>query len=544
VGSLIKAVSDRYDVIIAGAGIAGLYTALNLDKTYNVLVLSKEEVNVCNSALAQGGVAAVLDTQNDCSEQHAADTLKAGGYENDLTALDVLVNEGAENVLNLSAMGAVFDMNEEGNFCLALEGGHSRRRIAHSKDSTGKEIVRALYEKVKLQSNITLLENAHLIELENVQGMFYCGVFADGGYKTFSAPVTVLATGGIGRVYSRTTNSKTATGDGIYFAHKLGAEIKNISYIQFHPTALCTDDNGGGQSPSSCDLPLSGHPDSLSDTLSQVSFNSSDLPLYGQDTEYESCFLLSEALRGEGAVLLNCNKQPFMQIYEPERKDLAPRDVVSGCIIKEERKTGSKNFCLDISFKESDFIRARFPMIYGKLLEKGFDLTKEPIPVYPCQHYLMGGIAVNTYGETNIPNLYAVGECSCTGVHGNNRLASNSLLEAIVFPRRAAKKIMQGGFPNSSPASALYRGRLSEENFPPAPFKYFNSRGIIKKVQNIMQKAFFVEVNKPCCKEGLREITAIRNELERGNYKPSPELTETKAISAIAELILGELLNE
>jgi L-aspartate oxidase len=488
-----KGATWRYfDVIIAGAGIAGLYAALNISESKRVLVLAKEATYVCNSALAQGGVAAVLDEQNDCTEQHAADTLRAGGYENDLAALDALVNEGAENVMNLLSLGAVFDTDEDGKLCLALEGGHSRRRIAHSKDSTGKEITSALYSQVCRKSNITLLENAYLLELSR-DGLFSFLVFMNktAEYKTFFSPAAVLATGGIGRVYGRTTNSKTAAGDGIYLAHKLGAKISNIHYIQFHPTALSTNE--------------------------------------------DNCFLLSEALRGEGAVLLNCDKQPFMRNYEPERGDLAPRDVVSGCIMKEERRTGSKNFYLDISFKNSDFIKSEFPMIYAKLLEKGFDLTKEPVPVYPCQHYLMGGIAVNTYGETDIPGLYAVGECSCTGVHGRNRLASNSLLEALVFPKRVAQRI------NSS--DATYRDYKIPSAKPVLGTEYFdNTEKIISRIQKIMQSAFFAEVNKPACEAGLRETEAIRAEIELPKFRLVPEFAEAKAIACVAYLILSELL--
>ncbi|MBR4305803.1 MAG: FAD-binding protein, partial [Ruminiclostridium sp.] len=388
----------EYDVVIVGSGVSGLYAALNLDSSMKILLLSKKELTLCNSALAQGGVAAVMDEKNDDYELHIKDTLIAGGYKNDIDNLRILVEQGPKDVKNLLNYGVEFDRREDGSIHLTLEGGHCRNRIAHHKDSTGYEIVTSLIENVKKLPNVTILENAHLLGLSKQEEDFLADVLYKGEHTYYTTKAMILATGGIGRVYEFTTNSAIATGDGIQFAYNLGAEIKHLNYVQFHPTAYA-------------------------------------------DRENRECFLVSEAVRGEGAYLLNCHKERFMHKYEPERKELAPRDVVSKCILKEQKETGSDNFYLDISYKDSEFIKNRFPMIYKKVLEKGYDMTKEPIPIYPCQHYLMGGIGVNGNGATGVKGLYAAGECAHTGVHGINRLASNSLLEALVFSRLIAEDI-------------------------------------------------------------------------------------------------------
>ena len=293
--------------------------------------------------------------------------------------------------------GVDFDRTPDGELHRTLEGGHSRHRIFHHKDATGAEILDKLLKKVKTLPNVTILEHAMMTGMQKTDTGFSVNVMQGGSCTVYSSHFMILATGGIGRVYRFTTNSKIATGDGIAFAYENGAEIRNLHLIQFHPTA----------------------------------FN---------DHHTRECFLISEAVRGEGAYLLNCNKERFMDRYD-ERLELAPRDVVSHAIILESRRTHSDNFYLDISYKDSEFIKNRFPMIYEKVLEQGYDMTKEPIPIFPCQHYLMGGIQVDDNSETTAPNLYAAGECSHTGVHGNNRLASNSLLEALVFSRQAALDI-------------------------------------------------------------------------------------------------------
>ena len=487
----------RFDVMIVGTGISGIYAALNLDPKLSILMLSKRELTLCNSALAQGGVAAVMDNTNDDFELHIKDTLIAGHYKNNLDNVRILVEQGPKDVQGLmDNYGVEFDRNADGTIDLTREGGHSRRRIAHHKDSTGYEIETSLIERVQQLTNVSVENNSVLCRLErDDSGMFFADVLCkneDGStlHKYFCADAVILATGGIGRVYDFTTNSAIATGDGIQLAYNLGAEIKNLSYVQFHPTAFA-------------------------------------------DRENRECFLISEAVRGEGAYLLNCKKERFMLRYEPERKELAPRDIVSKCIMEEQAKTGSSEFWLDISHKPAEFITGHFPMIYNKVLEKGYDMTKEPIPIYPCQHYLMGGINVDGKGATNIRGLYAAGECSHTGVHGQNRLASNSLLEALVFSRLIAEDISKHSrkddrteveYPMSLPDGA------------PLP------KGIRTEVRHIMQKAYFVSPDYAEAEKGLARITELKEMLDKGGYEITSDFVETKSLVTVAYIILKEVL--
>lgn len=511
----------KFDVLIVGTGISGIYAALNLSPDLKILMLSKRELTLCNSALAQGGVAAVMDPKNDDYELHIKDTLIAGQYKNNLDNVKILVQQGPRDVERLvEKYGVDFDRNEDGSLALTLEGGHSRRRIAHHKDTTGFEIETALIEQVQKLKNITVINNSVLARLEHDNGMFFTDVITGNvegeqrRHEYFCAPNVILATGGIGRVYDFTTNSAIATGDGIALAYNLGAEIKNLSYIQFHPTAFADKKNR--------DTMLHG-----------------ERPNGGTDAaaprrSLRECFLISEAVRGEGAYLLNCAKERFMPRYEPERKELAPRDVVSKCIMEEQKKTGSDEFWLDISYKDADFIRNRFPMIYNKVLEKGYDMTKEPIPIYPCQHYLMGGINVDGKGATNIKGLYAAGECSHTGVHGANRLASNSLLEALVFSRLIAEDINACGtdtvgedidYPMSSPEGAAL------------------PHGIRTEVRHIMQKAYFIYPDYAEAKSGFKRLTELKKQLENGGYEITPEYVETRSLVTVAYIILGEIID-
>ena len=484
-------------MLIVGTGISGIYAALNLDPKLKILMLSKRELTLCNSALAQGGVAAVMDPKNDDYELHIKDTLIAGQNKNNLDNVKILVEQGPRDVERLvEKYGVDFDRNADGSLALTLEGGHSRRRIAHHKDTTGFEIETALIKQVQELKNVDVINNSVLCRLERKDDMFFADVIVDnveGGKKDheyYCADSVILATGGIGRVYDFTTNSAIATGDGIQLAYNLGAEIKNLSYIQFHPTAFA-------------------------------------------DKKNRECFLISEAVRGEGAYLLNCNKERFMPNYEPERKELAPRDVVSKDIMEEQKRTGSDEFWLDISYKDPEFVKNRFPMIYNKVLEKGYDMTKEPIPIYPCQHYLMGGINVDGKGATNIAGLYAAGECSHTGVHGANRLASNSLLEALVFSRLIAENIN---------AHERTDNRAEIEYLMSSPDGNELPHGIKTEVRHIMQKAYFVFPNYDEAEKGLKRITELKKQLETGAYAITPEFVETKSIVTCAYIILSEVL--
>ena len=483
----------RYDVLIVGTGISGIYAALNLESSLKILMLSKRELTLCNSALAQGGVAAVMDSKNDDFELHIKDTLIAGQYKNNLDNVKILVEQGPRDVERLvEKYGVDFDKNEDGSLALTLEGGHSRRRIAHHKDTTGKEIETNLIGQVSKLENVSVINNSVLCRLEKKDGVFFADVITtdNNQHEYYCADNVILATGGIGRVYNYTTNSAIATGDGIQLAFNLGAEIKNLSYVQFHPTAFA-------------------------------------------DRKERECFLISEAVRGEGAYLLNCNKERFMPNYEPERKELAPRDVVSKCIMEEQKKTGSDEFWLDISYKNADFIKNHFPMIYENVLKKGYDMTKEPIPIYPCQHYLMGGIAVNGNGATTVEGLYAAGECAHTGVHGINRLASNSLLEALVFSRLIAEDI-NGKYTHHE------LGTL-EFDYPSPDGKPLPT-GIRTEIRHIMQRSYFVVPDYKEAQKDIKRVAQLKEQLDNGGYEVTPDYIEAKSLTTVAYIVLSEVV--
>ncbi|HHU85044.1 MAG TPA: FAD-binding protein [Clostridiales bacterium] len=479
--------SKVYDVLIVGAGVAGTYAALNLPDDVNILVLSKYEKTTCSSNLAQGGVAAVLDFEDDSFDLHYADTLTAGRNANNTEAVTMLVHEGPDDVRKIISWGVQFDINEKGKLSKTLEGGHSRRRIVHHKDTTGAEMVRVLQQKCEDAENIELVENAVLVSLNPVRSGFRAELLINGEPHCVFSSFCILATGGIGRIYKYTTNPKSATGDGIRIAYECGARIKNLEYIQFHPTAFNSDD--GEQ------------------------------------------FLISESVRGEGAYLLNCHKERFMDRYDP-RLELAPRDVVSMSIILESRRTGSNNFYLDITHKDEEFLKNRFPGIRAGCLKKGIDIAKDLIPVFPCQHYLMGGIEVDADSKTNVPRLYACGECSNTGVHGRNRLASNSLLEALVFSRHAAEDIIRcmssGIFPSvpEHPYTLDYSGAPLPAN-------------IREDIKNLMQRAYFVVPDEGRMRVAKQQIEAILMRLKGGKYAKTVEYCEALSMATCAYIILN-----
>ncbi len=480
----------KYDVIIIGTGVAGLYAALNFPNDVNVLLVSKRELPLSNSSLAQGGVACVLDTVHDSYKLHITDTLIAGKYKNNLSAVEKLVEEGPEDVLKISALGVDFDKNSDGTLCKTLEAGHSRNRIVHHKDSTGKAIVDRLVEVVRTLPNVTIIDDALVYTIKKVLNGFYISILKDGKSRYFGCSYCLLATGGIGRVYKYTTNSAIATGDGIAFAYMLGAKISHLSRVQFHPTAFAAD----------------------------------------KDRER---FLISEAVRGEGAVLLNCNGERFAFDYD-SRGELAPRDVVSNAIVRESLKTKSEKFYLDITHKDPDFIKQRFPMIYERCLEEGVDITKDRIPVFPCQHYLMGGINVDLDARTSVEGLYAAGECSHTGVHGANRLASNSLLEALVFSRAAATDIAErikkyGRRPlGNEPVHRPVEGK-------PVP------KGCRSKIREILQDTYFVIPKPEKYQESYEKVQEILDELLQDNYEICSDLIEAKSTAIVASIILDEV---
>lgn len=481
----------KFDVVIVGTGAAGLYAALNFPESVNILLVSKRELQLSNSSLAQGGVACVLDTVHDSYKLHITDTLIAGKYKNTLSAVEKLVTEGPSDVLKIKDLGVDFDLNEDGTMCKTLEAGHSRNRIVHHKDSTGKAIVDGLIAKVTQLKNVTVCDNALVYSIDKVLNGFYISILRNGEKLHYGCNYCLLATGGIGRVYKYTTNSAIATGDGIAFAYMLGARIKNLSRIQFHPTAFAAD----------------------------------------QDRER---FLISEAVRGEGAVLLNCNGERFASNYD-SRGELAPRDVVSNAVMLESIKTNSEKFYLDITHKPAEFVRNRFPMIYERCLEEGVDITKDRIPVFPCQHYLMGGIDVDLHSRTTVEGLYAAGECSHTGVHGANRLASNSLLEALVYSRTAALDI-------TDKINKFGRRTLGEEPvYRPVEGKTM-PHGCRSKIREILQDAYFVLPKPEKYEESSKQIHEIMSELFAEKYEINSDLVEARSAAIVASIIFDEIM--
>ncbi len=479
----------HYDVVIAGTGVAGLYASLHFEPHVKVLLLAKRDLTLSNSSLAQGGVAAVIDKTNDDYKLHIADTLIAGGYKNNLEALEVLVTEGPEDVSKIIEMGVDFDEDKSGNLQLAIEGGHSRRRVLHHKDSTGHEIVNKLLAKVLERPNIEIMTFSQLCSMSYADNGVYCTILQEGEQHIIATRYVILASGGIGRVYKNTTNSAIATGDGIAIAYELGARIKNLHLIQFHPTA------------------------------------------FAAKGERER-FLISEAVRGEGALLLNCHGERFMLRYD-ERGELAPRDKVSYSIMQEAKRTNSDKFYLDIRAKDPEYIKNRFPMIYERCLAEGVDITKDLIPIFPCQHYLMGGIDTDLHARTTLPRIYAAGECAHTGVHGLNRLASNSLLEALVFSRRAAEDI----------SNHLEEEKGDISGTPPKPNTSTKPipTGIRTKIREIMQKSYFIIPDIEEAKRGLPVIEDFLNMLKNGDYALTSDYVEAKSLATVAYIILKEI---
>ncbi|UJF33102.1 L-aspartate oxidase [Paenibacillus hexagrammi] len=387
------------DVIVIGAGIAGLFTALRAGESKKVLMITKKSLLDSNTRYAQGGIAAVISDE-DSPEYHMQDTLVAGAGLCSREAVDVLVHEGPNGVQDLIRMGTQFDL-ENGEFALTKEGAHSQRRILHAHgDATGAEIVRALSERTKQDPNIEIWDDHFVIDLITEDGECYGALVQkpDGQRVFVRGNATVLCSGGAGQLFRYTTNPDIATGDGIAIAYRAGAHVQDVEFIQFHPTALC----------------YPGAPR----------------------------FLISEAVRGEGAILRNIKGERFMEKYHPQL-ELAPRDVVARAIVDEMENTKSTFVYIDITHESEELVKHRFPTIYEYCLQYGLDLTTDWIPVAPAAHYMMGGVKTDLYGETAVKRLFACGEVSSTGVHGANRLASNSLSEAIVFGRRIVERIQE-----------------------------------------------------------------------------------------------------
>jgi L-aspartate oxidase len=414
------------DAIIVGSGIAGLRAAIEIAAGGGrVAILTKDGPTDSSSDKAQGGLAAVL-SDDDEVELHYQDTLRAGDGLCHEAAVQVLVEEGPERARELVAWGARFD-REGARLALAREGAHSKRRILRAQgDSTGREIVRALVERARREAGIALLERRFSVDLV-LEGGRSAGLLVldetTGAVEIVKTPAVILASGGAGQVYRETTNPPQATGDGIAMAYRAGAEVMDLEFVQFHPTALA----------------LPGAPR----------------------------FLLSEAMRGEGGIVLNGAGERFLPRLDP-RGELAPRDVVARGIVAEMRRTGSPCVFLDMGALSPDAVRARFPTIHATCSRFGIDVGRDRIPVAPCAHYTMGGVKIDLSGRTSIPGLYAAGEAACSGVHGANRLASNSLLEGLVFGQRAGRAVLSdrgpapgGDAPRPHPAGILAAGEAA-----------------------------------------------------------------------------------
>ena len=382
--------SMKTDIVIVGSGVAGLYCALNLPKDKKITIVTKNEARKSDSFLAQGGICVLRD--DDDFADFYEDTMHAGHYENDPDSVEIMIRSSREIISDLVSFGVTFEMDGE-EFDYTREGAHSKARILFHEDETGKEITSTLLETVLERENITLIEYFTMVDLicedNNCYGVI--GHDADGNYVSITADYTILATGGIGGLFEHSTNYRHITGDSLALALKYDIKLKNIDYIQIHPTSLYTEKPGRK-------------------------------------------FLISESVRGEGAVLLNSKGERFVN-------ELLPRDVVANAIFDEMKKEGSKHVWLSLDAIPEEEIKNHFPNIYQHCLDEGYDITKESIPVVPSQHYFMGGIDVDIHSKTTMDRLYAVGETACNGVHGRNRLASNSLLESLVFAKRAATHI-------------------------------------------------------------------------------------------------------
>ncbi|QXM07067.1 L-aspartate oxidase [Crassaminicella indica] len=452
------------DVVIVGTGIAGLFTALNIDAKKRVIVLSKTRLDNNNSNLAQGGIAACVDKDDDF-KSHYEDTLRAGAYYNRKETTKILIQEAPKNIKKLLEYGTNFDQDENGYLRVTREGGHSKRRILHVKDATGREVIRSLGEVIKNRKNIHVYENVFAIDVITNKNTV-CGVLAineHGERIIYKSKAVVLATGGVGQIYKNTTNPAVTTGDGIAMAYRAGCVIDDMEFIQFHPTAMYSEKNG-------------------------------------------QKFLISEAVRGEGAILRNVKGEAFMKKYH-KMADLAPRDIVTRSIFTEKMLHNTPYVYLDITHKSPSFIKNRFPTIYERCLEEGIDMTKEYIPVSPVQHYIMGGIHIDIDGKTNIEGLYACGECACTGVHGANRLASNSLLEGLVFGNRVALSLNH------------YISNTDERYLPVAAnvqykdCKEVDLENIKEKLQNTMDEYASIVRNQNGLKYALKEIERLSSQL-------------------------------
>ncbi len=495
---------SKYSAVVIGSGIAGLYSALKLEQQLNlpdgILLITKSELGESNSYYAQGGMVAVLKSnKNDSVSSHVADTIKAGAGLSELNTIKFISENSDKVVKDLLTFGVEFDRDENGNFTLTKEAAHSVNRILHSGgDATGREMEIALCHTLQNHKNIKVYENSLAVDLL-VENNTCDGVVIfhekNSEYETVYCKTLILATGGLGQLYKYTTNPVGATGDGFALAYNVGAELQDMEFVQFHPTALAFDDK-----------------------------------------KNHNRFLISEAVRGEGAKLCNKDRVQFMYKYD-ERKELAPRDIVARSIFQEMKATNTTNVYLDTSDIPRDKLIKRFPTIANKCLDNGIDITKDLIPVAPAAHYFMGGVKTNLKGETSIKGLYAIGEVSSTGLHGGNRLASNSLLECVVCAYEVAEFLRNSDLSFDIPKNEKFDKIISKYEIPNVENK-IDVQNLKSKLKDLMWNNVGIYRNEKSLNDAINGLNELEKEFPKQDKYLSKEEYEFRNMLISARLIV------